>query len=1074
MVELPMSRCPDDETLAAWVDGRLRNSETTALIEHASVCERCIAMLDAANETFHAEAPGVPARPDAGWRRWMLAVAALVVLAVTALLVVRSQRSDPLRELVEVAPRSARPVEARLSGGFPWAPYRGSMRANGAESGTDEMKLIGAAAEALERAERDPSSREAQRAAAVAAVLIGRAEEGVTRLAAQAKASPNEASAWNDLAAAQYAAALAGRTSFLGEALASANRALRIDPRQGEALFNRALILERLALRDEARTAWQRYLDTDASSPWAAEAREHLARLGAGAAMRRFEEERERLETASAAGDVVQVRALIARHGERARAYAEVEYLGRWAAALQRDSGPEATRWLTIARSIGVALEEASGESLLRDAVRAIESADATRRARIADAHLVYREGRIAFSRRALSDAERDLRRAAIAFTAAGDPMALAARSYAAGARLAQNDVAHARRELTQLMPEVDASAGYLSLAGQVRWELARALMFDGDWSGGARLLVEAEERFRRAGERVNEATIGAMLAETLIAAGRPDDAWRAQIRAFATLGNARRNDLLDAVISNAATTALRAGRDETARALIAINERLERELANDLLLADTLVRKSLLDADHDPAAAVRSAEEAATVAMRIPDASLRARHLADADFAMAAALVASNPKRSRELASRAIDLYGSTGMVALQAEPYLVRARASLKLDDAAAAQLDLAAGIAAVEHHPLRIAGAVIGTGVLDAGNALFEEAIRLDLARGDVAAAFAHAERRRGVAADEHALGELRKRLAGSGTAVLAMIVLPREVVSLAITEHAATAARHAIGREELATLAARDDDASAARLYDLLIRPVAGAIGDVRALIVIPDELLERVPFAALGDGKRALVERMAVAIAPSAMALRAESAGRAPSRIAAVGLPSGRGVGSAALPEAEIELTEIGALYRNVDRVDARDVSPRAVEESASAADVLHIAGHTEGEATTAGEALASAGDAISWRTIAAMREMPRVVVLSACNTLRRPHDADRRALSLAGAFVAAGARDVVGTLAPIGDADARSLFLALHEQLARGVAPPAALRHVQLAQRQKPGGAWRRLALLTTTIHRND
>jgi CHAT domain-containing protein len=102
-----------------------------------------------------------------------------------------------------------------------------------------------------------------------------------------------------------------------------------------------------------------------------------------------------------------------------------------------------------------------------------------------------------------------------------------------------------------------------------------------------------------------------------------------------------------------------------------------------------------------------------------------------------------------------------------------------------------------------------------------------------------------------------------------------------------------------------------------------------------------------------------------------------------------------------------------------------------------------------------------------------MRGMAPVVVLSACNTLRRPDDPNRRALSLGGAFVAAGAQDVFGTLEPIGDRDARGLFFALHEQLARGVAAPEALRRVQLAQIGRPDGAWRRLALLTTIIHRN-
>ena len=111
--------------------------------------------------------------------------------------------------------------------------------------------------------------------------------------------------------------------------------------------------------------------------------------------------------------------------------------------------------------------------------------------------------------------------------------MSLAARSYAGGARLAQNDVVAARHELAALAEEIAPS--YLSLAGQVRWELARAMSFDGDANAAARVFAEAQASFRKAGEPVNEAMIGMMLANSLIAAGQPDVAWREHIRAFVT-----------------------------------------------------------------------------------------------------------------------------------------------------------------------------------------------------------------------------------------------------------------------------------------------------------------------------------------------------------------------------------------------------------------------------------------------------------------------------------------------------------------------------------------------------------
>jgi tetratricopeptide (TPR) repeat protein len=130
----------------------------------------------------------------------------------------------------------------------------------------------------IERAQNDPGA-EAQHAAGVAMVLVDKPAEAAARLDAAARTS-HDARLWNDLAAARYQTATRSRrTSDYGRALAAADQALRIDARFPEALFNRALILERMESTADARLAWQRYLDVDATSRWASEARQRLAAL---------------------------------------------------------------------------------------------------------------------------------------------------------------------------------------------------------------------------------------------------------------------------------------------------------------------------------------------------------------------------------------------------------------------------------------------------------------------------------------------------------------------------------------------------------------------------------------------------------------------------------------------------------------------------------------------------------------------------------------------------------------------------------------------------------------------------
>ena len=92
------------------------------------------------------------------------------------------------------------------------------------------------------------------------------------------------------------------------------DRALRLAPNLEEALFNRALILERLGRLAWARDAWQLYLQSDSRSPWAAEAREHLKRLPITTGKARFERDRPRFEEAAQAGDLATVTELVRRY----------------------------------------------------------------------------------------------------------------------------------------------------------------------------------------------------------------------------------------------------------------------------------------------------------------------------------------------------------------------------------------------------------------------------------------------------------------------------------------------------------------------------------------------------------------------------------------------------------------------------------------------------------------------------------------------------------------------------------------------------------------------------------------
>jgi tetratricopeptide (TPR) repeat protein len=101
----------------------------------------------------------------------------------------------------------------------------------------------------------------------VAHLLSGDAETATTELSQAASTESINATYWNDLATAQLAA------RHPAAALAATERSLSLETKRQDALFNRALALEALGKTSEARQAFDQYLASDSTSPWANEAR---------------------------------------------------------------------------------------------------------------------------------------------------------------------------------------------------------------------------------------------------------------------------------------------------------------------------------------------------------------------------------------------------------------------------------------------------------------------------------------------------------------------------------------------------------------------------------------------------------------------------------------------------------------------------------------------------------------------------------------------------------------------------------------------------------------------------------
>jgi hypothetical protein len=204
-------RCPDSETLAAWLDGGLSQPEILSVEAHASNCSRCQALLAAANEAASAPDPAAETRAWSGWRlRWFVPIAvgaAAVVLWVAIPNKTNRERPDlPQQanaELSKAAPAPPQPDDKSLFN----APSASQAppRAANEVSAKKESKI--APAEIDER--RPDQSKDS-------AASEGQAAAAVDTLRAQEPAAPR--SSVSSDAAAHAQPALAEKTALQRQA----------------------------------------------------------------------------------------------------------------------------------------------------------------------------------------------------------------------------------------------------------------------------------------------------------------------------------------------------------------------------------------------------------------------------------------------------------------------------------------------------------------------------------------------------------------------------------------------------------------------------------------------------------------------------------------------------------------------------------------------------------------------------------------------------------------------------------------------------------------------------------------
>jgi CHAT domain-containing protein len=335
------------------------------------------------------------------------------------------------------------------------------------------------------------------------------------------------------------------------------------------------------------------------------------------------------------------------------------------------------------------------------------------------------------------------------------------------------------------------------------------------------------------------------------------------------------------------------------------------------------------------------------------------------------------------------------------------------------------------------------------------------------------------------------ELAALLPDSASALLEYVVADDATYLFTVTKSAGKAEAEVrlytlpVKREELARqteafrsqLAGRDLGfrASAARLYELLLKPAEAQLRGKTNLVIAPDNTLWDLPFQALlNGGRRFVLEDASVSYAPSLtvlreMAKRRKSRGRtaAPATLLALGNPlhESAAVGGAAtalrdgklapLPEAEQEVKALGRLYgvgRSKVYTGAEAREDRFKSEAGKAG-ILHFAAHgLVDNASPMYSHLALAGGGAGEDGLLEAGELTRLelkaelAVLSACETARGRTAAGEGMIGLSWAMFIAGVPSIVVSQWKVESAGTRELMVNFHRGLlstpGEGKSPP--------------------------------
>ncbi|HXH89954.1 MAG TPA: CHAT domain-containing protein [Thermoanaerobaculia bacterium] len=852
------------------------------------------------------------------------------------------------------------------------------------------------------------------------------------------------------------------------KALVLADRALAIDPGLHEAHFNRGLALEKLGLWNAAVDAYRRSLDTHDTLGWTDETVDRMDHIYRPSVRELWKRGREKLELAGWYQDSSAIARIVRKFPQQSRIVAETEFLGKWAGSVDSGDVLAAERNLALARRVAIAVRKSCGDSLLEDAVRAIDEGSKLPHRRalssLVRGHRLYELATAshgAASAIAFDDAGKQ-------FDAAGSPMGDVARYSSIVARFDSRPLSDSLKDLRRIERHLNPS--YFNFQALVDSEIATALAERGDVYEALERYERAQKGFEHMRDPASVAKMRVFRAHLLTLMGNAAEGWQVRRPALAEADRSGDPSLLELVLNETIFDERFERSEETARSLSNVLTRISLQYerpAFRISYTRSFAKQPPVQGEHHS----------------VNDRALSSEAANELRFANGIRLSVSQPRQAEVLLSYCIQYSRATGRALMLPYVYLYRAIAREAENNEDAAIADLRRSISLLESRRRKITRIDLRDAWIRIADDVFCELFEIYWRRGDDRRAFASGEERRGLVFRDEAVGVDTSPLSPSTIASrlqpgVAMVVITssnRHTLMTVIERNRIAMHRlekptgfWLMERNRLRTIIQdgheREAIALAEDLYDSLIYPLGVRTAKVSKLVIVADRPLKDLPFSFLRDRRTGdyLLEQFELLQAPSASLFVQRAApvpaGR-PTTAVTLGEPAFDQRAYPALPTlpaAQAESMNVAQLYPNGRSLIGSQATLRNLAESISVADVVDIAAHTKRsskeplllELLLAANAKGSGATSLR-ETSALPLKGGSTVVVAGCATAisREPGDLT----NFAGSFLAAGASNVVGTLWDVDDDAACAFALRFHRSLSEGNSPSASVRAAQLS-----------------------